>query len=89
MNTDVGIQNSVTRQRNGVVKGGSEEAAALLSPKNSEAALLSPKNSEAALLSPKNSEAAHLRPKTPTYVPPTPSSRNTVLDSRPNLETDF
>ena len=79
MNTDLGIQNSVTRQRNGVVKGGSEEAAALLSPKNSEAALLSPKNSEAALLS----------PKTPTYVPPTPSSRNTVLDSRPNLETDF
>ena len=79
MNTDLGIQNSVTRQRNGVVKGGSEEAAALLSPKNSEAALLSPKNSEAALLS----------PKTPTYVPPTPSSRNTVLDGRPNLETDF
>ena len=65
----MGIQNSVTRQRNGVVKGGSEEAAALLSPKNSEAALLSP--------------------KTPTYVPPTPSSRNTVLDGRPNLETDF
>ena len=79
MNTDVGIQNSVTRQRNGVVKGGSEEAAALLSPKNSEAALLSPKNSEAAPLS----------PKTTNYVPPTPSSRNTVLDGRPNLETDF
>ena len=79
MNTDVGIQNSVTRQRNGVVKGASEEAAALLSPKNSEAALLSPKNSEAAPLS----------PKTTTYVPPTPSSRNTVLDGRPNLETDF
>lgn len=75
----MGIQNSVTRQRNGVVKGGSEEAAALLSPKNSEAALLSPKNSEAAPLS----------PKTTTYVPPTPSSRNTVLDGRPNLETDF
>ena len=75
----MGIQNSVTRQRNGAVKGGSEEAAALLSPKNSEAALLSAKNSEAALLS----------PKTPTYVPPTPSSRNTVLDSRPNMETDF
>ena len=75
----MGIQNSVTRQRNGVVKGGSEEAAALLSPKNSEAALLSPKNSEAAPLS----------PKTTTYVPPTPSSRNTVLDARPNLETDF
>ena len=79
MNTDVGIQNSVTRQRNGVFKGGSEEAAALLSPKNSEAALLSPKNSE----------AAHLSPKTPTYVPPTPHSRNTVIDGRPNLETDF
>ena len=79
MNTDVGIQNSVTRQRNGVVKGGSEEAAALLSPKKSEAALLSPKNSEAAPLS----------PKTTNYVPPTPSSRNTVLDGRPNLETDF
>ena len=75
----MGIQNSVTRQRNGVVKGGSEEAAALLSPKNSEAALLSPKNSEAAPLS----------PKTTNYVPPTPSSRNTVLDGRPNLETDF
>ena len=79
MNTDVGIKNSVARQRNGVVKGGSEEAAALLSPKNSGTALLSPKNSEAAPLS----------PKTTTYVPPTPSSRNTVLDGRPNLETDF